>query len=60
MAYSRDFEDRDLELPEEEEDKDGLIRDYFFREASSFCLKTMHTVWARAVIFSYLKAMCLS
>ena len=31
MAESRDLEDGDLELPEEEEDEEGLIRYYFFR-----------------------------
>lgn len=31
MAESGDFEDRDLELPEGEEDAEGLIPYYFFR-----------------------------
>ncbi|XP_078372629.1 uncharacterized protein LOC144656265 [Oculina patagonica] len=31
MAESEDSEDGDLELPEEEEDEEGLIRYYFFR-----------------------------
>jgi len=30
MAESGDLEDGDLELPEEEEDKEGLIWCYFF------------------------------
>ena len=46
MVESGDLEDGDLELPEEEEDEEGLIR-YYFLEASStkkfvcFCLRTM-------------------
>ena len=46
MAESGDLEDGDLELPEEEENEEGLIR-YHFLEASStkqfvrFCLRTM-------------------
>ena len=31
MAESGDLEDGDLELPEEEEDEEGLIRYYFFK-----------------------------
>ena len=31
MVESGDLEDGDLELPEEEEDEEGLIRYYFFR-----------------------------
>ena len=31
MAESGDLEDGDLELPEEEEGEEGLIRYYFFR-----------------------------
>ena len=31
MAESGDLEDGDLELPEEKEDEEGLIRYYFFR-----------------------------
>ena len=39
MAESGDLEDGDLELPEEEEDEEGLIRYYFFK--GCFCLRTM-------------------
>ena len=35
MAESGDFEDGDLELPEDVDDEGGLIRYYFFLEASS-------------------------
>ena len=40
MAESGDLEDGDLELPEEEEDEEGLIRYYFFRgfEYKEICL----------------------
>ena len=39
MAESEDLEDGDLELTEEEEDEEGLIRYYFSR--GCFCLRTM-------------------
>ena len=39
MVESEDLEDGDLELSEEEEDEEGLIRYYFFR--GCFCLRTM-------------------
>ena len=39
MVESGDLEDGDLELSEEEEDEEGLIRYYFFR--GCFCLRTM-------------------
>ena len=35
MAESGDFEDGDLELPEDVDDEEGLIRYCFFLEASS-------------------------
>ena len=47
MAEFRKLEDGDLELPEEEEDEEGLIRYHLLLEALStkklvcFCLRTM-------------------
>ena len=46
MAESVDLEDGDLELPEEEEDEEGLIRYYFLDSSSTkkfvcFCLRTV-------------------